>query len=167
MATSDIELATGAFILFFTNLVGIIISAKLIFLWKSYGSWKKAIWALFFLVISIIVISLPLNLSFQEMIIENRINHAIDEFDRRYSRGIKGFVDSIEVELEGDTVLVLISIIREPLRPDENNPQERLEFVRDFLSEQVGKPIHLKIRVLPVEILDYEVAAPSKDAKQP
>ncbi len=52
-------------------------------------------------------------------------------------------------------------------KPDENNPQERLEFVRDFLSEQVGKPIHLKIRVLPVEILDYEVAAPSKDAKQP
>ena len=115
-----------------------------------------------------IVISWPLKLSFQEMIIENRINHAIDEFDRRHSRGIKGFVDSVEVELEGDTVLVVISLVREPLRVNETNPQERLEFVRDFLSEQVGKPIHLKIRVLPVEILDYEVPALSnKEAKQP
>ena len=50
LATRDSNLSDGAFVLFLTNLVGIIISADLIFLGQSYGSWKKAIWSLFILI---------------------------------------------------------------------------------------------------------------------
>ena len=154
----------GAFLLFLTNLVGIIISADVIFLWQSYGSWKRSIWTLFLLVISMIVISFPLSSSFQEMIMDNRIRHALNEFDRLYNPGIKGYIKSVEVELEGDAVLVVVDIVREPLRRDETNLQERLEFIRDFISKKVDKPIHLKFRVLPVDISDYGVLAPSTEA---
>ncbi len=164
LATGDLESAMGAFLLFLTNLVGIIISADVIFLWQSYGSWKRSIWTLFLLVISMIVISFPLSSSFQEMVMDNRIRHALAEFDRLYNPGIKGYINSVEVELEGDAALVLVDIVREPLRSDEINLQERLEFIRDFISKKVDKPIHLKFRVLPVEILDYEVLAPATEA---
>ncbi|MGB5709811.1 MAG: TIGR00341 family protein [Waterburya sp.] len=163
LATSDFEQATGAFILFLTNLIGIIISADFIFVWQSYGSWKKAIWSLFFLVVSMIAISLPLYDSFEEMIIDNRIRYALDEFDRRYSTRIKGFISSVEVELEGNEVLVLVNIVREPRRLDEIKPRKKLELIQKFLSEKIDKPVHLKVRVLPVDIWDYEIAAPSTE----
>lgn len=163
LATGDFELATGAFVLFLTNLVGIIISADLIFLWQSYGSWKKAIWALFLLVTSMIAISLPLNYSFQEMIVENRLRHALSEYRRLYSTGVKGDITSVDVELEGDELLVLVNVVREPLRSDEiDDSTAKLKFIQQFLSEKIGKPVHLKVRVFPIEILDYEASAPSQ-----
>ena len=164
LATSDFKLATGSFLLFLTNLVGIIISADLIFLWQSYGSWKKAIWAFFLLVTSMIVITLPLSKSFQEMIVENQIRHALSEYRRVYSTGIKGDITSVEVELEENELLVLVTAFREPLRSDEiEDLPARLEFIQQFLADKIDKPIHLKVRVLPIEILDYEVAAPSTE----
>lgn len=164
LATSDFNLAEGAFVLFLTNLVGIIISAILVFLWQSYGSWQKAIWSLFILVISLIAISLPLNYSFQEMIVENRVRYALSEFQRRYSNGIESFITSIDVELEEGEVLVLVNVIQEPRNSQRlADPQERLKFIQQFISEKIGIPVHLKIRVFPIEIIDYEVPVPTKE----
>ncbi len=163
LSTNDFELSTGAFVLFLTNLVGIIISADLIFLYQSYGSWKKAMWTLFLLVTSMIVISFPLNYSFQEMIAENRIRHALSEYMERYVH-IKSLIQSIEVELEEDKLLVMIDTIEEPQEHDAQSKvkevKESLEVVRQFLSEKVRKPVHLKVRVFPIEILDYEAPPP-------
>ena len=163
LATGDLGSAMGAFLLFLTNLVGIIISADVIFLWQSYGSWKKSIWTLFLLVISMIVISFPLSSSFQKLIIDNRIRHALNEFDRLYNPGIKGYIKSVKVKLEGDAVFVLVDVVREPLRGDEINPQARLEFIRDFIAQKVDKPVHLKVRVLPIDFFDYEILAPGTE----
>ncbi|ELS05247.1 TIGR00341 family protein [Xenococcus sp. PCC 7305] len=163
LATSDFDMATGAFVLFLTNLVGIIISADVIFLWQSYGSWQKAIRPLLFLTISMIAISFPLHLSFQKMIAENRVRHALSEYERIYGTNVKGFISSVEVKLENDKLLVVVGIIREPKRLNEVDPQKRLKFIQQFLAEKVGKPVHLKIRLLPVEIIDYEVVAPGTE----
>ena len=164
LATSDFKFSIGAFMLFLTNLVGIIISADIIFLWQSYGSWRKAIGSLSILILSMIIISLPLNLSFQEMIAENRVRHAISEYRRIFSTDIKGYITSIKVDLQDDELLVEIGIVREPTKSNEIAPQKTLQFLQAFISEKVGKPVHLKIRVLPVEIIDYEVDAPATES---
>ena len=70
-----LSLSSGSFMLFLTNLVGIILTASVVFLFESYGSWKKATASLFGLLASLIMITLPLNFSFREMIIENQIRH--------------------------------------------------------------------------------------------
>ena len=161
LATNDFKFSIGAFILFLTNLVGIIISADIIFLWQSYGSWRKAIGALSILVLSMIFISLPLSSSFQEMIAENRVRHALKQYSRIYSTDIKGYITSIKVDLREDELLVEVNVVREPERFNEIDPQKKLKFIQAFISEKVGKPVHLKVRVLPVEIIDYEVDAPA------
>ncbi len=161
LATSDFKFSIGAFILFVTNLVGIIISADIIFLWQSYGSWRKAMGSFSVLVLSMIFISLPLYSSFQEMIAENRVRHAFSEYSRIYSTDIKGYITSIKVDLQDDELLVEVNVVREPERFNEIDPQKKLKFIQAFLSEKLGKPVHLKVRVLPVEILDYEVDAPA------
>lgn len=161
LATSDFKFSLGAFILFLTNLIGIIISADIIFLWQSYGSWKKAMGSFSVLLLSMIFISLPLNLSFQKMIAENRVRHAISEYSRIYSTDVKGFISSVSVDLEDEEILVEIGVVREPGIFNDIDTQKRLKFIQAFISEKVRKPVHLKVRVLPVEIIDYEVSAPS------
>ena len=163
LATSDFKFSIGAFILFLTNLVGIIISADIIFLWQSYGSWRKAIGSLSILVLSMIFISLPLHSSFQKMIAENRVRHALKQYSRLHRTDIKGYITSIKVDLQDDELLVEVNVVREPERFNEINPQKKLKFIQAFLSEKVGKPVHLKVRVLPVEIIDYEVDAPATE----
>ncbi len=162
LATSDFNFSIGSFILFLTNLIGIIISADIIFLWQSYGSWKKAMGSFSVLLLSMVVISLPLSHAFQEMIAENRVRHALKRYSRIYGSGIKGDITSVRVDLQDDELLVEVNVVREPQRLNEIDPQKKLKFIQAFISEQVGKPVHLKMRVLPVKIIDYEVDAPVK-----
>ena len=163
LATSDFKFSLGAFILFLTNLIGIIISADIIFLWQSYGSWKKAMGSFSVLLLSMIFISLPLSFSFKEMIAENRVRHALSEYSRIYSTDIKGYITSIKVDLQEDELLVEVNVVREPERFEEIDPQKKLKFIQAFLSEKIGQPVHLKVRVLPVEIIDYEVDVPATE----
>ncbi|MGK7894210.1 MAG: TIGR00341 family protein [Xenococcus sp. (in: cyanobacteria)] len=160
LATSDFKFSIGAFILFLTNLIGIIISADIIFLWQSYGSWKKAMGSFSVLLLSMVFISLPLSFSFQEMIAENRVRHALKQYSRIYSSDVRGYITSIKVDLQDDELLVEVNVVREPEIFNEIDPQKKLKFIQAFISEKVGKPVHLKVRVLPVEIIDYEVDAP-------
>ena len=164
LATYDYALLTGGFLFFLTNLVSIIVSADLIFLWQSYGNWKKAIGTLLLLVTSMVFISFPLNSSFKKMIMDNRIRHALSEYSRIYSVKNKGFINSIKVDLLDDELLVEISVVQEPERFSEINPQKKLKFIQAFLSEKMRKPVHLKVRVLPIDIIDYEVAPISTEA---
>ncbi len=165
LAINNHQLSSGSFMLFLTNLVGIIISAELVFLFQSYGSWKKGIWGLLILVLSIIPISFPLDFSFQKMIADNQINHALYKYNRLYDNRVQSKITAVEVDIKKPGELsVLVDVIREPngiLESNEAEVKQGLEFVRQFLSQEVGKPVHLRVRVFPVEILDYQVSPPS------
>lgn len=163
LAVSNFSLSTGAFILFLTNLVGIILSAALVFLFQSYGSWKKAIWGLVFLVASMVTISWPLNFSFREMIAKNKIRHLLYQYDIRYSPEGKIYISSIEVRLEEDQLFVILDVIDTPERIAQKDIKQRLKYAQKTLSEIVGEPIHLKVRYLPINIVDYDIPAPSTE----
>ncbi|MDJ0589706.1 MAG: TIGR00341 family protein [Pleurocapsa sp. MO_226.B13] len=165
LATNNYQLSSGSFVLFLTNLVGIITSAELVFLFQSYGSWKKGIWGLLILALSIIPISVPLGFSFQKMIADNQINHALLKYNRLYDNRVQSKITAVEVDIKKPGELsVLVDVIREPdgiLESNEEDVKQGLEVVRQFLSQEVGKPVHLRVRVFPVEILDYEVSPPT------
>ena len=165
LATNNYQLSSGSFVLFLTNLVGIITSAELVFLFQSYGSWKKGIWGLLILALSIIPISVPLGFTFQKMIADNQINHALFKYNRLYDNRVQSKITAVEVDIKKPGELsVLVDVIREPegiLESNEEDVKQGLEVVRQFLSQEVGKPVHLRVRVFPVEILDYEVSPPT------
>ncbi len=165
LAVGDFKLSTGSFVLFLTNLVGIILTAAIVFLFESYGSWKKAIASLFVLVGSLFVIILPLNFSFKEMIIENQIRHALAERHRQHKDKEDSIISSVEVELKEEKILVIADVIISPSRLNEINPQENLKSTQKFLRKITGKPVEVKLRVFPIEILDFEADASVKDDK--
>ena len=164
LASNNWQLSSGSFVLFLTNLLGIITSAELVFLFQSYGSWKKGIWGLLLLTVSIIPISFPLGFSFQKMIADNQINHALLKYNRLYDNRVQSKITAVEVDIQKNGELsVFVDVIREPdgiLESNEEEVKKGLKVVRQFLSQEVGKPVHLRVRVFPVEILDYEVSPP-------
>ena len=165
LATNTYQFSSGSFVLFLTNLVGIITSAELVFLFQSYGSWKKGIWGLLILAMSIIPISIPLGFSFRKMIADNQINHALLKYNRLSDNRVQSKITAVEVDLKKNGELaVLVDVIREPdgiFDSNEAQVKKGLEVVRQFLSEEVGKPVRLRVRIFPVEILDYEVSPPN------
>ncbi|MEA5511232.1 TIGR00341 family protein [Crocosphaera sp. UHCC 0190] len=165
LAVYDFRLATGSFLLFLTNLVGIILSAALVFLFESYGSWKKAIWALVILIGSLLAITLPLKFSFRQMIVENQIRHALAEYSRQYLPSTEGMISSLEVNFQESKVLVIADIILTPAKLNQIDPRAKLELAQKFLIQKTKQPIKLQVRIFPMEILNYEVSPTSKTNK--
>ncbi len=94
------------------------------------------------------------NFSFQEIIIENRIRHAIYLYVHQSDQHL---IESVKVKLQGAEVLVILEVIAHTGEVDRANVKHRLKKSRKFISKQVKEPIYLKVRVLPIEILEYEI----------
>ena len=165
LSVSDFVLAKGSFLLFLTNLIGIILSALIVFVCKSYGNWKNVTLSISFLFITTFIIALPLNFSFREMIVENRVRYSLHQYDIRYSDNGFAYINYVQVNLEDDQVWVVLDIVIPPDRLKREDFRERQEKFRQFLSKVVGEPINLRVRYLPVSIVDYEVSAPNIENK--
>ncbi|MDJ0658480.1 MAG: TIGR00341 family protein [Crocosphaera sp.] len=155
-AVSDFSLSIGSFMLFLTNLVGIILTAAIVFLFESYGSWKKATASLFVLIASLIMITLPLNFSFREMIIENQIRHQLAKRHRQHNDKEETIITKVDVQLQEEKIVVVADVIITPDRLDEIDPKENLKLTQKTLSEMMGQPVELRVRVFPIEILNFE-----------
>ena len=114
LSSTDFELAEGAFILFLTNLIGIILSAIIIFLCHSYGHWRRSLTGILILLLGTFLIGIPLNLSFRKMIAENKIRDALYQFDIRYSSDGEVYIDSVEVTIENEQMWVILDVINQP-----------------------------------------------------
>ena len=159
IAIRDPHLAQGAFILFLTNLFGIILSAMTVFLCHSYGDWKKSFLVFLTLLLTTFVIGFPLNSSFRKMIAENKIRDALHKSDIRYSREGTVYINSINVKLKDDRMLVTLDIVTQSEKIKEEELTERLTRLRNRLSNIVGEPVALRIRSVPVKIIEYRVPA--------
>ena len=155
-AVEGLSLSSGSFMLFLTNLVGIILTASVVFLFESYGSWKKATASLFGLLASLIMITLPLNFSFREMIIENQIRHELAKRHRKHKDREDSLITKVDVQLKEDNIVVIADVIITPDRLDKIDPEENLKKTQKILSDKMGQPVELRVRVFPIDILNFE-----------
>ncbi|MGK7955492.1 MAG: TIGR00341 family protein [Crocosphaera sp.] len=155
-AVQDFSLSIGSFMLFLTNLVGIILTAAIVFLCESYGSWKKATASLFGLLTSLILITLPLNFSFREMIIENQIRHELAKRHRQHKDREESIITKVDVQLQEEKIVVTADVIITPDRLEEIAPEENLKVTQKILSDKMGQPVELRVRVFPIDILNFE-----------
>ncbi len=155
-AVSDFSLSTGSFVLFLTNLVGIILTAAIVFLCESYGSWKKATASLFGLLASLILITLPLNFSFREMIIENQIRHELAKRHSQHRDRQESLITQVDVQLQEGKIIVTADVIITPDKLDKIDPEENLKATQKILSNKMGQPVELRVRVFPIDILNFE-----------
>lgn len=153
----ELSLANGSFLLFLTNLVGIIFCSGLVFILQGYGNFKKAIIPLFITLLLLVTISLPLTSQLQNFLLRNQVVVNLDLFTRTYIQE-KGWIENslgtidLYVENRDSEVYILMSIVT----PEEEITQGDVDQLQEFLSQELRKPVNLEIHLIPFNIFKKE-----------
>ncbi|MFO7721093.1 MAG: TIGR00341 family protein [Gillisia sp.] len=130
----DWEVFSGAFLLYLTNLAGIIMFAGITFLLLGFAPFKRAKMGLVYTFIIIAIVMVPLSLSF------NRIKE-----EARITRQLEGSVIENVVLKEvkvrfGKTLLVSVKVVSgEPIQAIE------MRRVKAEIEDRIGRPITLEV----------------------
>ena len=156
------NLWAGALLLFLTNLVAIVFTAALIFLFQAYGNWQRAALGLSLSLIALFLISFPLDLSFQEVILRAKVRHFMAvlghrEFDELIRQGAS--LHSIDMRTGEDEILYVEVVI---FAPRGSFSQHEVNLTQAFLSEKLNMPVNLTIIVIPFDILEFEAVDEKK-----
>jgi uncharacterized membrane protein len=117
-----LDIAIGSFLLFLTNLIGIVAVAIVVFAAQRYGSWKKASLALGLFVTLTLVLVPPLKEAMYQLWVKNRVLHV----------RIDGFI--VEERLKG--MYARVEQIREIVSADVGEP---VEIELDLIAVQMVK----------------------------
>jgi hypothetical protein len=166
------DIAQGSFLLFVTNLIGIITVAILAFVVQRYGEWKKALLALLVVIGLSALLIQPLGTALHRLYVKNRVVRLIAKLHTVRPDIVSGRVkfDSINVTYRDGLLHVNIDafVPRDLLvdKPDATDAQERLDLFQDYLSADIGEPVWVDFDVIPVEMIELRGKRPEPQAEQ-
>jgi uncharacterized hydrophobic protein (TIGR00271 family) len=142
--------ARGPFLLYLTNIVGIVFAGSLVFFWQYYRRRMLAVLTLVLTLGSLVIVVPPLGLSMDNLLIRNQVRRSLtivessilpaDHDVRLTNLGVRIGRDAIFVR--GDMVA-----------PPDLMTQELINAYRDQLSEIVKMPVVLEFGIIPETIL--------------
>ena len=159
------DIAEGAFVLFLTNLIGIVAVAILIFICHRYGEWKKALLAFFVCVGLSTLLFEPLHQAFHRMYVKSKTVRLITKLSDSRPDIVsgQGKFESINVTYQDGVIHVNIDGFTTKERiPD---VPRAAELFRQYLSAEIGEPVVLEMDVIGVDILQLRLE-PSSIARQ-
>ncbi len=144
------EIATGAFLLFSTNLICIIFFGSLVFLFQSYGNLDRAKKGLVMSTLVMFVLGVPLTLSMRDLIIKKNVSSQIADL----------IVEETDIFANTDINLItviprkkLLQIKIEVGAPLDSISQEDIDRVRQLLVKNIKQPIDLRVEVIPLRVI--------------
>ena len=146
------NIAAGSFILFVTNLAGIVFSGSLVFLLQGYGSFKKAAIGLIVSLLGLSILLQPLGFSLRKLYIRSIAMRTI--FKLRQNRpdlfpGTAKF-RSINTRYREDGLLNIEWEIEVPLK-DITNVQEKSDLISQEMSKRLQEPVKISIDIVPFQ----------------
>ncbi len=144
------EIAIGSSLLFLTNLICIIFFGSLVFLFGSYGNIERAKSGLAMSTAIMFILGVPLTLSMRKMIIKKNVRYEISS------------VVMAEAETLDNTTLKSVNVIPrkkhldvviELAAPIDSLSQAEVDYLKGILSNKIGKPINLEVKIIPIRIL--------------
>ena len=126
LSTAGIGLGWGslpmffnAFLLFLTNLVGIVLAAGLVFMLMGFSPIKRAKKGLTFGLVFVILVSIPLTFSFRQMVLDAQLKRSLQT--QVFHLGKKSVeIDRLELRhIRGKDLLVCDLIVSSPLKKEE------------------------------------------------
>lgn len=154
------DIALGSFILFATNLLGIVLFACLVFLSQGYGQWKKAGLGIMVVLVASLVIIEPLQKSLYRLTVKSKVLSLIVEMPKKYPHIFTGRsrVDNIYVNYHGD----LLHINIEGVTPTINLPKDQLDqriqialdLFRKHLQQELGTKTSIELNLIPIDVLN-------------
>ncbi|MEM9805921.1 MAG: TIGR00341 family protein [Cyanobacteria bacterium P01_D01_bin.56] len=147
------SVTVGSTVLFTTNLVGIIFSGVLVFVWEEYGSLARAKGGLLIAALTLTGLAIPLGFSLKDLLVEAKTRSLVSNLIRRRT---VTFSQTDIRRLQVDTQGKQLAVDLEVAAPGQSISNRQIELVHAFLESQLQRPINLDVRIIPVEF--YEVA---------
>jgi uncharacterized hydrophobic protein (TIGR00271 family) len=169
IALSDINhqgngytMAGGAFLLFITNFLGIVAAAILVFGLQGYGDWRKPFFVSVVLLASSFFVVDRLDRRLEIIFVEDMVK-------RLYVEAVKGNDDLVSethfiLQVRGERMngQLGVSVVMLGVRSRLDDVETSAETFRGLLSEQLGEQVALRLKIIPIDILQYE-ALPAQD----
>lgn len=130
----DWEVFSGAFLLYLTNLAGIILFAGLTFLLLGFAPFKRAKMGLVYTLIIVVLVAVPLSLSFNRIIQEAKITRALEgtTIDEVVLRDVK-------IRFGKPLVVSLKLVGAESMSP------EKVQEIKSKIEERIKMPVALEV----------------------
>jgi uncharacterized hydrophobic protein (TIGR00271 family) len=136
----NVDVIYGSFLLFITNLIGITLSAALTFIVLGFAPVKRAKKGLFYTFVMMVLISIPLVISFKGMVEHNRI---LSKLETLHSLTLENErVDLVILNLENKSESVTINLEAVSTKPLAAKDYQSIK--RSF-QEKIDKKVILKI----------------------
>ena len=144
------EIASGAFLLFSTNLICIIFFGSLVFLFQSYGSLERAKKGLAMSTVVMFALGIPLTLSMRELILKKNVASVVSNL----------VVNSASPLAETNINLITVIPRKEFLQVDirvaaplDSVSQADIDRLRKFLVQNIDRPIALEVEIVPMRTI--------------
>ena len=145
------QIATGAFLLFSTNLICIIFFGSLVFLFQSYGNLERAKKGLALSTIVMFALGFPLTLSMRDLIIKKNVSSQISNL----------IVEETDTFAQGEVNLITViprgkylSIKIEVAAPLNSISQTDIDRLRKLLTAKINRAIDLRVEVIPLQVIE-------------
>ena len=153
LAYGNQSVLTGATLLFFTNLAGIILSGGLVFIWQDYGSLRRARHGLTTSLIVLSVLGIPLGLSMRRLIVEEQTRTLVDSLIRDETNVFEeADIRRLGVISQGKIMHVNLEVAAS----EDSIAEDQIELMHQSLEERLGRPINLKLSIFPVREIEIE-----------
>ena len=169
LTTGNSSLVSGSFYLFLTNLLGIIVSGSFVFLSQPYGRVRSALTRISLPLLALLLLSNPLYFALNQLLLKNKIHHQLQAIQLSqpelfedvggYSLNVEscgwpyticGGEDAKSVSHDDYVAIDLIA----PVGFMDN---AKFRQFQNSLSTTVGKPMKLRIRVVPTDVFEANV----------
>jgi uncharacterized membrane protein len=154
---THINVSAGAFLLFLANLAGITFTGCLVFLAQSYGSLTKAFQTILVWLLMMLLLCGPLTDSVKEFFVANRLGSELRQMGKEHPKIHKQIqIVDVRVRLEGTTAYVNITILAPKNLLTQEYLQKSEKRLFDSLSKMGVRAMGFRLRIVPVEIQEYQ-----------
>jgi uncharacterized hydrophobic protein (TIGR00271 family) len=146
VARASAEVSIGATLLFLTNLIGIIFSGAIVFLWQHYGSITRAKDGLTLTVLLLLLLGLPLGFSLQDLLIREQVYNAVWSIVHTKTLTFANSnVHKLTVTLQKTVLVVNLEVTA----PANSISSKQIKQVQKLLQQELDRPVIFKVRVIP------------------
>lgn len=155
------DIAAGSFILFLTNLIGIVIVAALVFTIQGYGKWKQSLASVAIILFASAFLVPPLSQALHEVYVKNRVARLHSVRQGYFAENFTGSavkIDKIDVAYREGILHVNVDMFA--TRSKIGNGQERVDAFRERLARELGEPVVVEVDIVPIEFIQLRSVPP-------
>lgn len=159
------DIAAGAFLLFLTNLIGIVMVAALVFVAQRYGNWRRALVVVAIIGVASLLLAPALNQALHEIYVKNRV---VRIYAKRSSAladspiaGQMAKIDKLDVNYRNGILHVNADVFQQ--RGKLEGAQQTIDEFRSLLSADIGEPVIIEVDIIPIDLVRLRSAPAAKD----